>query len=441
MKKIISLAIAILMVLGSLALTACDVGDVTVNIGDSQTAQDSSTDTNSSTDTSGEGGEAAQPVKVDSIKGLKVPELIDRYYKLLEFKQTFEVVNKTVETVDGKQVNSEGVVKIGKNSMYIKTVDFDVDNFEGTVEMWIVNGTLYMNQNGVKQKAEDVNFEEFVSSFAETPEKLPEQKLQAAQLYQVGNSYYFTIELNAEESAAHGYEEETHKVTFYFDANGDITKTVVTRLGFSETETFSNVGKNVIVNPPSDASSYVSAGSANVDGTVYATYEALFDKVEAARVYEMTLFSGETFLMDYMVDYAGDQSVIVDSDGVLHFMYVVDGKGYVAKGESDIVQTEYNSEMRQIFDNAKSLRSSFSQFKLPQYAMNDLDMQYFSEDSTYLITYSAKGTDNTVEVKIFFDRDMTNIEYYQTVIYDDGDVETMSYGICEIDNPYIDVYV
>ena len=442
MKKIISLAVAMLMVLGSLAMTACDFGDVTVNIGDTQTettAVDSS-DNSSSADS----GAAAQAVRVDSVNGMKAPELIEKYFGLYNLKTPFEASATRSETVDGKQVNSDMVMKVGVNSIYIKYNS--VEGVAMNAEMWVVNNTMYMNQDGQKAKTSGVTVEDLAADLLGDMGELPAEKIQNAELYQLGNTYYFAVELSPEESEDWGYDAETHTLTFYFDAKGNIAKVTTARLGFNETETYSNVGGNVVINPPADADSYISVGES--DGGLddvsdaYKTYLAVFERIERAETYVMDVYSDDELIMEYSIDTEGDQYMMTSSEGSFYHMWVVGKKAYVAINDEKPQETAYTSQFEETFQSARAIKSYMNGMKVMESDMTDLRMEYLSNEMVYEIQFCVEQANGEVDTCfVTFDKDMTAIAIELIYEYPDGDVESVCYAFYEIDNCYMDVYV
>lgn len=424
MKKFTSLILVTVMAFMAVFMTSCDF--------DTSTAPDPepAESTSESSDTS-DNTQSDTPIKVADVNGLDVKGLYEKYKKLCLEMKNFEVTSVTTELYDGVETKTNMTAKFGSDGKIYFKITEDSD----TSEFWISDNEAYFNMGELKFRIINFKLSDFISDNIDNIlSGIDAKKLESASLYKLGESYYFSIELSADEALEMGYEDEAHTATFYFDSNGNVTKTVVVSKSLNETETYSNVGNNITVSMPKNTTDYETIDYDELfgdDSVLYAVYDSVFEAVQNAKYYHSEATVEEkgksSTSLVYGIDMTGNQlCVAYTSEGEYSIRKKVNGDIYISEnGEKEEKVSEGLSELETTLANAAKIKSTFLAFKLDEESITYIDLEYDTEVEMYNLVVCS----DDVLFGFLFNEDMT----YVQVEIETGN-SSLSYTFSEINN-------
>ena len=269
MKKIISLVLAFIFVIGTLTLSSCV--PIRKIDGDAE-----STTTQGTTATTA----PQKPVPVDSVNGMGAKQLFEKFFEEFTNSKSFDF-NAIITTVEEGKIVTENVeFKIDESGeLYVSMFAEGMD-----MKIWFVDGVVYVETEGQKYKSsnQDVDdifgegfFDEFISIAPDEQYDAYFKKIEGAQIYSYGGLYYFSFSVTAEEAEQMGVGDEGYTETVYLKADGTITKIVDKSATSSMTLNLNSYGKKVTITPPDDPDSFVDMtdqGGGHISAE-YAAYE------------------------------------------------------------------------------------------------------------------------------------------------------------------------
>lgn len=427
MKRFISAILLVVVIFMAIFMMSCDF-----DTSDTSDTTSDSTSESGGSDTSAESNQPQQAIKVDSVNGLDAKGLYEKYQKLCLEMKNFEVTSVTTEVFDGVEAKTTMNAKFGSNGK----IYFKITAYESTSEFWIGNNEAYCKMEELKFKIINFKLSEFMEdSLSNTLSGIDNKKLQGASLYKSGESYYFSITLSADEALEMGYEAEAHTATFYFDSNGNVTKTVVASMSLNETEMYSNVGKNVTVSMPMDTSAYTTVDYDEIFGDndqAYEAYEDLFDAVKNAKCYVVESVveeGGKSTRVVYGIDMGGNQ-YCEDGDEYC-IRKTKEGNVYVGvNGNEQKVNGDLSKYNDALAKAAKS-RDGFLAFK-DTIAYMPMKLEYDGYVEKYVLHVYAED----LLIGFLFNDDMTYIEA-EFINEDEG--TCLSYEFFELNNTALDL--
>ena len=435
MKKNAAMLLALITVLVSVLMTSCDIGKTDwIDLGEVH------------------GGAATSceetvngPVEVDGINGKNGRQLYEEYLKKIENATQLDICVFGTQLDDGKSEDIRFEMQIDGSSNYLSMLDGD-----GLAKIWSVDGMLYADMYGEKYRAKgitvaDVLGEDFLDEFfgefiSEVPDEYLE-KLEKSQMYMLDGEYYVTVELTAAEAKKILGEDVATKETLYFDENGALKRSESSSEKETVNLTINSIGMPLNITKPVDASTFKLRDDlvGGQDPTVYAKYEALFEKVEKARCYYFDMYVDESLLMTYGIDLAKDQYVCAVENGDFYEVWEINNKIYVSLNGSEAVESSKTQQTQEMFDSVSDNKSIFSGLMVNKLHMRDLKLSYNTDVDANEISFYAKNGNSTGYYYLWFDDDMTYIEL-RVEIVSGTQSETCNYVYTEIDNVYMDIY-
>ncbi len=251
-----------------------------------------------------------EPIKAASVNGKNARQLIESAQEYMSIDKVTDIdLSMTTTEIAGDTILTGSIqIKKSGESMYV-LLD---ENGEKT-EIWIANGNLYVNAGGVKQMFCDMSLEDFFEGDLEdllednsSNSQMPEEKLDAAEIYFFGNEYYFSIELTPEEAEAEGLPRESCTMTFYFDKKGILKRALQDQKSYKETLELAVLNKPVRISPPEDKEQYTEI-SVEVTRSEYQKYLGVLDAIEKSGYVFMELYYySDTMPIERVCDYAWD---------------------------------------------------------------------------------------------------------------------------------------
>ena len=147
MKRLLSLALVLILIMSSILLVACD--DKTDEPAATTTAATTAVEDNGG---NGGGSEPADPVGVDSVNGMTITELYRKFVDEYTTATTYDIVMDSRMKVDGVDAQYRYEAKMSPDAYYIKVVYDEI-----TAEYWIVDGVIYAKMLEEKYKAPAVS--------------------------------------------------------------------------------------------------------------------------------------------------------------------------------------------------------------------------------------------------------------------------------------------
>ena len=433
MKKIIAVLLALITLTVSVFMASCDLTDTTISEVTGEVTKSETTDAPNA---------EPIPVPVDSINGKNLRQLFEDYLELCENAEKIDMSLTATDIKDNALVTNSIRIKSDGESFYLS-----VSEGKEKREIWLVDGMIYVNENGEKYKSDEIGLESVLGDgmlneiFGELPSEMPEaymKKLETVQLYQLGDEYYATIILTEAEAESMGLSEKfADKETIYFNKNGEMYKSVTEKDTLMTTTVINGINKPLNISKPADASSYVTldpAGGQNPE--IYALYTAIFDKVEDAEIYCFDAIIDGVMTLSYAVDMAGDQYVYAYEGESFYEIWKVAGKTYTAIDGAKPTQTTQDSS--EAFEGAKGNKESFASLKVGGAMMKNL--QLTSEYGIYEMTFNVNSSGTTINYTIRFNEALNDVEYCMK-IGSGNDAQTITYIYYEMGNMYMDIYV
>ncbi len=408
MKKITTLLLILSMLLTAVSLSSCDVFDTDALKSDGQTEEDTTTAPQI------EPIEDEKPIIVKDVNGMNAEQLYDKLVRTLTDMKTYELNASMTEIVDGQNETLSIVQRIGADSAYEKRIYSDTTGSE----IHIIDNLAYFRSNDVhgnKTSSRKYSLESFEQAmeyasveldFSDSPYvKLPTREMKDAVIYLKNGEYYFCVDFTASDSIEDylGYGE-SGTVTLYFDADGLFTKCeIVTEKSYSETLTFKNIGKEIVVEPPANADDYPLAMPyrPDVDAKGYAVYEEACKSFNGEYIsFEMSYEYGEGAERQeiiYSKDIQGDIMLDVYEGGTVDaiFWHIGDKYYVSADGSAPVDATEMpdvENVFAEMLAGVESLRSLFSNIISP----NDIrTLTYTHDEAEDIYTVVLKCVDET----------------------------------------------
>ena len=432
--------------MSSVLLAACDKG----TDADEPAATTAATTT---AETEGDGGAskpAANPVEVDNVNGKNAAELFEAAMDEFSYSDTYEVeVKQTFFDPTTEEYGVTYKIKLGDERVYVY---IDRDNY--VTEYWVVDNVMYGESDEGKTKAaiesiDDCYVMDIVGDmmreffgYIEIDVYLAE--LADVKLYSYRGEYYYERALTEDEADAFDLDVATAKETVYFNAQGDFIKRVFKDSSCEITMDIKSYGEPVIVNPPADPNSFIEVdlggggnggGAGDVDSELYVTYSKLFDALEEAECYYMTVDMDDETIFNYATDGEGEYGVIFDDDGGRYYVWHIDGKGYIRYNDEETLETEVNEDFISTFDNIKLMRQAAIDLRLPKSEIDSISIVEERDQSTVISVVEDFGQGIKYQYTITFVNDYSFIYIHMAYVYDGEISMRMGYGF-----DYIDAY-
>ena len=395
MKKLISLIAVVALILGTFAfLVSCDDGKENApNPSENQGNTDNGDTQNA-------------PVAVASVNGMNAKQLCEAYFEKCKNSVTMDFSIVSVGEVENETVTETMDIKVGEDSMYIAM------SAEENMKLWYVDGVTYVDSNEKKVKISaspayifgDNVLGDMLGGLP-TPDKLPAQywaKVESAQIYQLGDTYYMTISFTEAEIEQMNVDFDISlEETLYFDKNGNVVKSIAKDESSTTTATIYSLGGTVTVSAPSNASEFTDMLSTGViDLQAYNRYTKLFDAVRDANSYVAVVSNDGQFSFEYEVDKAGDEYIFLSSGSTQRDIFMVGGKVYASTNNSAPVLTRLTPDLRDAFEAARQTRQSFLALKMPLFAMQYIDQVTDAQRGTGEIFLMVESGAQTLEFTI-----------------------------------------
>ena len=294
----------------------------------------------------------AGSVLVDSIGGKSAAEAMQAFAENFASAESFDwsVLMESVE--DGEVISQYVSVKLYNGEVAASI------QMQGTVmEVYYVDGVLYINQDGQKMKLPLENPEDFlgegwldglVNTLPDFSEDA-EMELEDVKIYLLDGIYYFTVHEVDEETG----EEAT--VCYQFNEAGELMKAEGTSESKRMILTMNSYGKPVEITPPANEDAYSPMGNAAIpEGAVAVdtvngmNATQLFEKFvadySASKAFDIKVsiqqtVEGETMTMSMAVMLNEDAVYYgMAMDGEIVKVWVIDGICYVNTGDQKIKQ-------------------------------------------------------------------------------------------------------
>ncbi len=448
MKKILSMVLVIIMLSLSLLLNACDSDKPDRGANENQTT-DTGTETETETDTETESESETEsgpsspvpsgPIAVTDVNGMNGRQLIERFVEEFSATELYDMSVTTKSKEDGVTTTLRVDMKINETAVYVYTL-----NGDAYIKVWCVDDTMYVDMLGEKYKTtgqdvDDIFGEGMMSDlFGDVLSDLPEsylEKAKNAQIYSQNSLYYFTVTVTASEAMEMGEGEEGYTETIYVDSTGTLKK-IVDKQGTDETIlTLNSYGKPVVITAPDDAESYIEilgVGPGDQDPQIYAVYQTLCEKLEAATVYTMECLLDDEPYLRYATDGSGEYIGCYDED---HFyeMWFVGNTGYVSLDGEGAEVTDATEDISSAMLLARTLLSMVAD------PVSGTDMTYLTltqgEGTDQILTFEIEYMEGVSDLyTITYDQQMTTIAIKITSSYD-GDAETSEYRFGYVNDP------
>ncbi len=419
MKKYLSLALCIIMIMSSLLLVSCDIldsnaetetnGDVT-----SETEKkESETTEPETTEPETTEPESDTPIEVETLGGKNALGLYRKADEEINYDDSFEGTVTTTKTVDGETTTTVGIMKVSNNNLYIKTTE------DGEVtELTAMNGTVYMSAKGKKIKTTGVDMNELWADLSLSSDiEFADSRFDGIKLYCLDDVYYFTLQLTAEEAEMLGMEYDTASVTFYYDSNAILTKINYYQKNYQGTEVYSNIGKAVTVSAPQNESEYITA----VSNTDWQKYKTVCQKLASMTSYNSTIEmfnDGERVqCMEYNIDTVGNEHIKMVSGYDVYHIYKYNGSCYAVENGSAPEEGEPTEDILTTFANMAAMKNTSAAKIAPKYGISSMSVTTNVDDTTIII---KDLSDNTVK----YTYNATYSQITVEMIYDDEGVET-----------------
>ena len=424
MKRILSLALALMLLIGSAFLVSCDE-----NTDTPAATTTAATTAEVTEDSSAESKPATPPAPVDSINGMTITQLYERFIDEYTAATTYDVTIDSSIKADGVNVKYRYEAKMSPDAYYIKIVSDEI-----TMESWIVDGVMYVKSGEEKYKAPAVS-EDGESLLGMVNELLGDafsaldvdgyiKQIEELQLYSYRGEYYYEREMTEEECEALGVEGATEKV--YFNAQGKVTKRVCTD-GVSNISATIKYGQPVVIKAPADADSYIEDTEIGGDESALTKDECieacseLLDTLESAEIFAYVMKLDGEEMLAYATD-GRDEYVRVSSDEGKYEIWSVGGRGYISHNDSDQVQVPLDDNANSSFANAANLsgqlfpeiRSIFDDVYIARSTVYDdymiigLELNNDSSDGLYICAYNDMSY---VEILMFSEEEQIAITY------------------------------
>lgn len=395
MKRIISFILVCMMILGVLTLSSCVPIKKIDGEADNTTTQGTTATT-----------APQEPVPVDSVGGKNAKQLIEKFFNDYKNSKSFDIEAQHVTAEDGMTTTESIALKLTDNDLYM---DMKMDEMK--MEVWFVDGVLYVDMDGQKYKSsnddiDDVFGDGFIDEIVSgIPTEYPEaymKKLEAAQIYSYGGIYYFSVTITAEEAEQMELGEEGYTETVYLKADGTVIKIVDKSATATMTMTVNSYGKNVTITPPADPNSFVDQTTQTSEA--YTAYESVCDTLYEAIAYGFDIIVEENSVvsMSYTTDGNGKYVCVLEETNTYE-MWIVSGKGYVSVDGERPTQTSVTADMRSTFEELEGMKDYFAT-PIEEGDMKDLEViddymgvtritfevEYFEGTSDfYIIDYST----------------------------------------------------
>ena len=283
MKRILSLALVLLMLLSALVLSGCDETEPPIPAPDAEsqseeTKDESKTISNNKTNTGNQ--KPSTPVPLAKLNGKTPQQMVNDTMQQLLNAEEFELDQETVITASGNGVTTSVEVELlsrkGADSAYAKQIAGGE-----TGEAWYVDGIYYFKTSAGQVKYEDVSFAQFcedrIATFDEDDAGIGAGiQFAGIQFQPEGEDYSLTLpvseEMGLELCAEIGYEDADDVVftlVLLFDKNGtlllhtyDLSFTTVSQGITVQVDMLMNteivsLNKPITVSKPAQASSFV----------------------------------------------------------------------------------------------------------------------------------------------------------------------------------------
>ena len=473
MKKRVLIAVSIIMLLCVL-FCGCKITFESTddNVGVTTATEPQKTSgTTKQTQSSSSNATQNKEEKIETISGKNARGIVKAFFEEYSTITSVDVITDRFAFVDGVGIEERDELKINGDDYYCLAKR---NNGAEVMEMWCVDGMTYVNSQGQKIKAQ-IDIEDYLGVklsdilTSTVPAELPDiyhAKLNRSQIYKAGYTYYFSIEISADEA----YEMSGVYVgcteTYYCNSEGRI-KCIITECtdGSSTKVEFNSYGKYVEITPPQDADSYIereidnggnggsengdNGGSGEQSGEVsreaYLVYYMALEKIYGANSLRFNMFQDNNSAYVTM-DVNGEDAWIyisaeAENDGfVSHYGYTeqwyIDGKAYGRRGygtpEGPFEATE---EFLYPFEDATTL----AYFACPFYDEDDLAYMSMTDmTSSYLIEFGATNYNGVYEEYMYWvDKDFSEV-YMNVFVYgQDGEIEEdLAYTFMDIDSLY-----
>lgn len=386
MKRILSLVLVMLLITTSLLFTACDRED--------DEPKDTSASSESASSTEEETKDPHAPVPVDTVKGKTARQLVEDFLKSnpasIDMDLSIQMKNE-----DGERVESSVSYRVSGSALYLL-----LEQDEETTELWMTEGTLYINAAGEKLKMSGATpddlfgeglWEEMMSSLPTEIPQLYLEKLDQAQIYQNQEQYYFSV-IITEAEAEEMEEEFAYTDTWYFSADGKLKRIYERSEEVTLDLLLNSYGEPVTVTLPSDLDCYEEVPAGDVpegDQETYTTYVTLCQTIGRASRYTMDV-SLEAEEGDQLLSYATDgtnQYASVYTDNEYYELWSVDGVGYVAQNNGTPIQCAHNESFLSGFTSVSSLKRHVADTVIPYAQMGELTLLRGSGEQESILSF------------------------------------------------------
>lgn len=414
MKKIISLILAFIFVIGTLTLSSCDTdGDAQTTIARETTVREN-------------------PVPVDSLKGMNGKQLLERFFD--DYKKA-ESLDARLNIASQGTVTENMVVKVDKSG----DMSISVNMNSLHMNIWHVGGVSYVDFGKDKYKMnsgsveavfgddllDDVSDHLISKIYRGSKDYVYGKKLENAQIYSYSGGYYFSVSVPFAEVTHNVIGREAYVMTASFNADGEVTRIVEKGQKKTVMLQINSYGKEVEVVPPQNPDDF--AARTNISDIGYLIYENTCKILRTASIYRMAVTVDDKLYIRYLTNGYRD-SINVSNK---YTLWRIEGKGYYSDGgaATEMLMTD---EKFKSFDKVAPLKNFITT------AISENQMKSFRFISTtvatkiYFTVEYAPGESRTFEVAI--EDDFQSISYKMIVEENYKIKQTDRYYFSEINN-------
>ena len=401
--------------------------------------------------------EEPKPKKISTVNGKKAGDIVEQFFYDYMNATSFDITLDTSSIVQGELQKDHIDIRVDGSDIYMLR-----DSEGSQMQVWGIDGMVYADVEGQKVKARG-SIEEHLgidtSELFKTtlPDALSDEylsKLNAAQIYLLAGSFYFTVDFDEEEASNFGEEFVAYSGTFYFDANGVIKAIAISyNDGSSANMRLNSYGKPVFIAPPRNAHEFVEAevdgggndggnndfeGSENIDPEAYQNYLQVCETLKSIESYKMFYSINSEMCVIYETDGRDECIEACSLDLNYRELWLVNGVAY-GREESEMpyrIGTP-TQDVLDAFDTVQHIMD----FSYP--SVSPTEMSYaimFDDGDLVTVIFERIIGDNSVDEYTYaFSKDMSaiyvKIDYYTL----DKLIWTDEYTYSDINSPSRDI--
>ncbi|MBE6593577.1 MAG: hypothetical protein E7642_06235 [Ruminococcaceae bacterium] len=329
---------------------------------------------------------------IKNINGKTPRECFEAFLADYSSATDFDIKIENTTYIDETQSYKESYnLKLSGEELYM------LQTGETRMEVWYVDGMLYVQAGAERVKAE-TDIEEYfgadlvemlTSSITDELHDVYLRKLDAARIHKTGGGYYVQIDISAQEAVQMDRGEEAFSDQIVFDETGKVTAIFSSYEQYILRVTFNSLGEPVEISAPENADDfeYVYMGTEK-DPEAYESFVQLCNTLKNAEKYKCEIyFDGKP---RHVYQFDGENKYWVKGGSPGSERWLVDNKAYYLTDHWIYTGEEATKDFLNGFDEIDNTL---------YYASLIVDI----EDMEYVISYEDKNGNNVVELAYYYD--------------------------------------